>query len=131
MIDIDGSSFNSDPFNPGLNSRNRGSSLSRVRQWNGPVARRHGDIGMHLVRYGEHTGNCMCTERCCMDDSGCICVSCRGTGHVHCREVAVARVIAAERRERKKSAELAVHAQSEELRAELERSLGIASEVDV
>ena len=31
------------------------------------------------------TGACMCLDRCCLRESGCICRSCSGAGHANCR----------------------------------------------
>lgn len=32
------------------------------------------------------TGACLCTSRCCLRESGCVCGMCSGKGHINCRE---------------------------------------------
>lgn len=40
-------------------------------------------VGMHLSRYTEPIGVCMCLDTCCQDEGGCKCKQCfcKGRGH--------------------------------------------------
>ena len=38
----------------------------------------------HFRTEGPTKGNCMCTEPCCQDKSGCRCKGCAGIGHYSC-----------------------------------------------